>query len=200
MRAQAPFLAYRQSRDASGVAGDWVQVSPLIEFAHFDTVSAIGPDFEELGYSVLGEGSPPHRYAAIGSGIAKVDLISGGTEEFISLEGTRITGMAVDQGKTSNLNALTLLGDLTGRNPGEVGTTTFRPMFMPVTMGAIAGIRQGQFYAPAKRLPAHDWHVARGAEFEDYGGWDRPAYYGDDREECIRRETLLVRVFYHLKQ
>ncbi len=103
------------------------------------------------------------------------------------------TGMAVDQGKTSNLNALTLLGDLTGRSPGEVGTTTFRPMFMPVTMGAIAGIRQGQFYAPAKRLPAHDWHVARGAEFEDYGGWDRPAYYGDDREESIRRETLLVR-------
>jgi sarcosine oxidase subunit alpha len=103
------------------------------------------------------------------------------------------TGMAVDQGKTSNLNALTLLGDLTGRSPGEVGTTTFRPMFMPVTMGAIAGIRHGKFYAPAKRLPAHDWHVARGAEFEDYGGWDRPAYYGDDREECIRRETLLVR-------
>ena len=103
------------------------------------------------------------------------------------------TGMAIDQGKTSNLNALTLLGDLTGRGPGEVGTTTFRPMFMPVTMGAIAGIRRGEFYTPAKRLPAHDWHAERGAEFEDYGGWDRPAYYGDDREACIRRETLLVR-------
>ncbi len=103
------------------------------------------------------------------------------------------TGMAVDQGKTSNLNALTLLGDLTGRGPGDVGTTTFRPMFMPVTMGAIAGVRRGDFYSPAKRLPAHDWHAARGAEFEDYGGWDRPAYYGDDREACIRRETLLVR-------
>ncbi len=103
------------------------------------------------------------------------------------------TGMAVDQGKTSNLNALTLLGDLTGRHVGDVGTTTFRPMFMPVTMAAIAGIRRGDLYAPAKRLPAHDWHAARGAEFEDYGGWDRPAYYGEDRDACIRRETLLVR-------
>ena len=103
------------------------------------------------------------------------------------------TGMAADQGKTSNLNALTLLGDLTGRSPGEVGTTTFRPMFTPVTMGAIAGVRRGEFYMPAKRLPAHDWHAARGAEFEDYGGWDRPAYYGNDREACIRQETLLVR-------
>ena len=40
------------------------------------------------------------------------------------------SGMAVDQGKTSNLNALTLLGELTDRKPGEVGTTTFRPMFI----------------------------------------------------------------------
>jgi sarcosine oxidase subunit alpha len=117
-------------------------------------------------------------------------------ENLLSVEHVKrytTTGMAIDQGKTSNLNALTLLGDLTGRSPGDVGTTTFRPMFMPVTMGAIAGVRRGKFYTPAKLLPAHDWHAARGAEFEDYGGWDRPAYYGDDREACIRRETLLVR-------
>jgi sarcosine oxidase subunit alpha len=66
-------------------------------------------------------------------------------------------------------------------------------MFMPVTMGAIAGIRRGDFYAPAKLLPAHEWHAARGAEFDDYGGWMRPAYYGNDREACIVREALKVR-------
>jgi sarcosine oxidase subunit alpha len=103
------------------------------------------------------------------------------------------TGMSVDQGKTSNLNALTLLGELTGREPGEVGTTTFRPMFMPVTLGAIAGTRHADLYSPVRRLPAHDWHAARGAEFEVSGGWDRPSYYGDDREACIRNETLRVR-------
>jgi sarcosine oxidase subunit alpha len=102
-------------------------------------------------------------------------------------------GMAVDQGKTSNLNALTLLGELTGKTPGETGTTTFRPMFTPVTMGAIAGNRHGDFYDPARLLPAHDWHAARDAAFDDYGGWKRPAYYGKDREECIAREALLVR-------
>ena len=102
-------------------------------------------------------------------------------------------GMGTDQGKTSNLNALTLLGELTGRDPGELGTTTFRPMFTPVTMGAIAGNRRGDFYAPARLLPAHDWHADRGAVFDDYGGWKRPAYYGNDREECIVREVLRVR-------
>ena len=103
------------------------------------------------------------------------------------------TGMAIDQGKTSNLNALTLLGQLTDRDPGEVGTTTFRPMFMPVTMGAIAGIRNSNFYMPARRLPAHDWHKSHGAVFEDYGGWDRPAYYGQNRNQCIWNESLNVR-------
>ena len=102
-------------------------------------------------------------------------------------------GMAVDQGKTSNLNALTLLGELTGRQPGELGTTTFRPMFTPVTMGAIAGIRRGDFYTPPRLLPAHDWHAEKSAEFDDYGGWKRPAYYGHDREKCIARESLIVR-------
>ncbi|MFQ5982883.1 MAG: 2Fe-2S iron-sulfur cluster-binding protein, partial [Woeseiaceae bacterium] len=102
-------------------------------------------------------------------------------------------GMAVDQGKTSNLNALTLLGQLTGKGPGEVGTTTFRPMFKPVTMGAIAGNRRDEFYAPPRLLPAHDWHAAKGAVFDDYGGWKRPAYYGDDRDACIAREALKVR-------
>ena len=35
--------------------------------SHFDSVTAVGPDFEELGYTVLGEGGEPHRFAAIGS-------------------------------------------------------------------------------------------------------------------------------------
>ncbi len=35
--------------------------------SHFDSVTAVGPDFEELGHTILGEGSPPHRFAAIGS-------------------------------------------------------------------------------------------------------------------------------------
>ena len=35
--------------------------------SHFDSVTSVGPEFEELGYTVLGEGAPPHRFAAIGS-------------------------------------------------------------------------------------------------------------------------------------
>ncbi len=35
--------------------------------SHFDSVVAVGPDFEELGYTTLGSGSAEHRFAAIGS-------------------------------------------------------------------------------------------------------------------------------------
>jgi sarcosine oxidase subunit alpha len=120
-------------------------------------------------------------------------------ENFVSVEHLKrytTTGMAVDQGKTSNLNALTLLAGLTGRPIEEVGTTTFRPQFMPVPMGAIAGQRHADFFAPARLLPAHDWHAGLGAVFEDYGAWKRPEYYasnGSDRETAIREEVLAAR-------
>lgn len=117
-------------------------------------------------------------------------------ENYISVEHLKrytTTGMSIDQGKTSNLNALTLLAEFTNRSPGQVGTTTFRPQFMPVTIGAIAGNRRGDFYAPPRRLAAHEWHESRQASFEDYGAWRRPAYYGDQRDKSIAGEALAVR-------
>ncbi len=120
-------------------------------------------------------------------------------ENFVSVEHLKrytATGMAVDQGKTSNLNALTLLAGLTDKSIAEVGTTTFRPQFMPVPMGAIAGQRRGDFYAPARLLPAHDWHVDHAAVFDNYGAWKRPEFYatdGRDRETAIREEVLALR-------
>ena len=120
-------------------------------------------------------------------------------ENFVSIEHLKrytTVGMAVDQGKTSNLNAMALLAKLTERSIEEVGTTTFRPQFMPVPMGAIAGQQHGDFYAPARLLPAHDWHDGHTAVFDNYGAWRRPEYYathGRDRDTAIREEVLALR-------
>lgn len=35
--------------------------------SHFDSVTSVGPDFEEVGYTSIGDSGPAHRYAAIGS-------------------------------------------------------------------------------------------------------------------------------------
>jgi len=117
-------------------------------------------------------------------------------ENYVSVEHMKrytTTGMAVDQGKTSNLNALSLLASSLSKSPGEVGTTTYRPNFIPVTMGAISGNRKGELYIPTRHLSAHNWHHDRGAVFDDYGGWRRPAYYGKERDSSILKEVDLVR-------
>jgi sarcosine oxidase subunit alpha len=119
-------------------------------------------------------------------------------EGFVSVEHFKrytTTGMSVDQGKTGNLNAFIVLGALTGRAAGEVGVTTYRPPYVPVTLGAIAAQRTGERFAPRRYLPAHTVHQRLGAHFEDYG-WQRPDCYplpGESARDAIRREVLVVR-------
>jgi len=119
-------------------------------------------------------------------------------EGFVSVEHFKrytTTGMSVDQGKTGNLNALLVLGALTGRQTGDVGTTTFRPPYSPVTAGAIVGRHSGEFYAPRRYLPAHTVHQRLNARFEDYD-WQRPDCYprqDETPEDAIQREAKAVR-------
>jgi len=106
------------------------------------------------------------------------------------------TGMSVDQGKTGNINAFLALSALSGKGIEEIGTTTFRPPYMPVTLGAIAGRSQGDLYAPRRFLPAHRVHARLQAHFADYGGLQRPEYYpreGETPIAAIHREILAVR-------
>jgi sarcosine oxidase, subunit alpha len=120
-------------------------------------------------------------------------------ENYVSVEHLKrytTAGMSIDQGKTSNLNTLALLSEFSGRAIAEIGTTSFRPQFMPISLGAIAGARQGELYAPVRHLPAHAWHVGSAAQMDDYGGWRRPACYlrnGESRNQAILREVRCVR-------
>jgi len=94
------------------------------------------------------------------------------------------------------LNTLLTVAELTGRNAGEVGTTTYRPPYSPVTLGALAGRQTGDRYAPRRLLPAHSEHEALGPHWWEAGGWMRPACYPQGQESlhgAIRREALAVR-------
>jgi sarcosine oxidase, subunit alpha len=105
-------------------------------------------------------------------------------------------GMATDQGKTSNVNGLAVLAELTGREIPQVGTTTFRPPYVPITLGALAGMKHGTLYSPWRRLPAHAEHVAMGADLREYSGWFRPACYprrGETPAQAIQREAAEAR-------
>jgi len=139
------------------------------------------------------------QFVDLQNDVSAQDVALAARENYRSVEHLKrytTTGMGTDQGKTSNVNALLLLGDCTGRAPPQVGTTRFRPPFAPVTLGAIAGRRAGSLYRPLKELPAHRWHAAHGALFETYGDWRRPAAYprrGESIEAAALREAGTVR-------
>ncbi len=122
--------------------------------------------------------------------------IAEGYEHIEHLKRYTTCGMAVDQGKTSNVNALLTVAEMTAKSPAEVGTTTFRPPYTPVTLGALAGRQLGARYAPRRLLPAHDEHEALGAHWLEAGGWMRPACYprkGETPAQAVQREAASVR-------
>ena len=105
-------------------------------------------------------------------------------------------GMATDQGRTSNLNGLQLVSNIEKKIVPEVGHTTFRPPYTPVTIGAIVGREVGKHYRPTRKSPMHEWHEKNNAVFVDAGLWVRPRYYKQDNEtliEAAKREAINVR-------
>jgi sarcosine oxidase subunit alpha len=120
-------------------------------------------------------------------------------EGYVSVEHLKrytTLGMATDQGKTSNVNGHALLAELRGEPMDTVGTTTFRPPYTPVTVGALAGQDTGAHYKPIRRTAMHDWHAEHGAVFTPAALWLRPRYYpraGESMPEAIAREAWNVR-------
>jgi len=106
------------------------------------------------------------------------------------------TGMATDQGKTSNVNAIGIVAEQVGRSLPEVGVTTFRPPYTPVSFGIFAGRDVDDLLDPIRRTPMHAWHEDHGALFEDVGQWRRAWYYpkdGEDLHAAVNREVKAVR-------
>ena len=120
-------------------------------------------------------------------------------EGFQSVEHTKrytTLGMATDQGKLSNINGLAVLSDALGQPIPATGTTTFRPPYTPISMGAIAGEARGDSFQPIRKTPLHDWHEARGANWEPVGHWRRPYAYvrrGETVHDAVLREVRNTR-------
>ncbi len=106
------------------------------------------------------------------------------------------TGMATDQGKLGNINAIAILAEATGKSISEVGTTTFRPFYTPVSFGAFAGPFTGHHFQPVRKTPLHDWADELGAVFVETGLWMRSSWFpraGEDWLAAASREVLATR-------
>ena len=120
-------------------------------------------------------------------------------EGFYSIEHIKrytTTGMATDQGKTSGLNALAIVANSSARQVPQVGLTTFRMPYTPVTFGILAGYDRGDQFDPVRRTPMHACAAQLGAVFEDVGMWKRAWYFprvGEALRQSVARECRAVR-------
>ncbi|MDA9177562.1 sarcosine oxidase subunit alpha family protein [Candidatus Pelagibacter sp.] len=120
-------------------------------------------------------------------------------EGFRSIEHVKrytTTGMGTDQGKLGNMHALGIISEIAGAKMGELGTTTFRPPYTPLTFGTIVGRNVGDYFDIFRKTPLHDWHVNNKAEFENVGQWKRAWYYPKEDEsmyQAVQRESKAAR-------
>lgn len=105
-------------------------------------------------------------------------------------------GMATDQGKTSNMHGLAIAAETLDKEIPQVGLTTFRAPYTPVTFGAIVNHARGPLFDPTRKTPIHPWAAAQGAVFEDVGQWKRAWYFpkaSEDMHKAVDRECVTVR-------
>ena len=174
--------ALREGHEAGGGEGP----APNAPAGHY-AVTAAWPKADDEG----------RRWIDFQNDVTLKDVALAAREGYVSVEHLKrytTLGMATDQGKTANVTAIAAMAALTGRTIDETGTTTYRPPFVPVPMGIIAGRRRGALVNPLRRLPLETEHRAEGAQMREYGGWLRPAYYGpDEAQRAIEREAARAR-------
>jgi sarcosine oxidase, subunit alpha len=163
---------------------------------HFEVA---GPLHVTLG-ALQADGEPHDKaFVDLQNDVTTKDLRIATREGFRSIEHVKrytTAGMATDQGKTSNLNALASVARFVNQPIPAVGHTTFRMPYSPVTFGTLAGTARGALFEPVRCAPLHDWAVAQGALFEDVGMWKRARCFpraGEDMHAAVARECRAVR-------
>ncbi|WP_085033754.1 sarcosine oxidase subunit alpha family protein [Ensifer aridi] len=177
-------------------AGGGVGKEPAL-FGHADFW---GRNLMPVAVITKADGSTPGKaFVDFQHDVKLADIDQAHLEGYVSVEHLKrytTSGMATDQGKTSNLNALARMSTLRGMDIPAVGTTTFRPPYTPVTIGALVAHDRGLHVRPTRLSTIHGWHEENGAEMIDAGVWLRPWYYpakGEDINDAYIREAAHVR-------
>ena len=161
------------------------------------------PEADEASYDImpLWEVKGTRRaWLDFANDVTSKDIRLAAQENFASVEHMKrytTQGMAPDQGKNSNVGALAVLADATGRGIPDTGTTTFRPPFIPVSIASMGAGARGKGFAPQRFLTSHTASEERGAPMIEAGMWYRPSYFPRPGEttwrEACDREVAMVR-------
>jgi sarcosine oxidase subunit alpha len=183
-KAAAKALGFKLSRHTTPQADgdDFLPVRPVW----------IAPSDEPVGHG-------GKRFVDFQNDVTAADIQLAQRENYTSVEHTKrytTTGMGTDQGKTSNVNALGIISEFRNEPIENLGYTTYRPPYTPVTFGAWAGRDVGDLFDPERKTPMHSWHERAGAIFENVGMWKRPWYFpeeGETMRQAVWRECKNTR-------
>jgi sarcosine oxidase subunit alpha len=145
------------------------------------------------------KGTPAMAFVDFQNDVTAKDIRLAVREGFESIEHIKrytTTGMATDQGKSSNMTALSIAAATLSRPIAAVGTTTFRPPYTPVSFGALVGPARAELFQPIRTTPLYDWSEEQGAAFENVGLWRRAWFFpraGEAMQEAVARECRAVR-------
>ncbi|MGE0284363.1 MAG: sarcosine oxidase subunit alpha [Rhizobiaceae bacterium] len=146
-----------------------------------------------------GEGTTVKAFIDFQNDVTAKDIRQAVKEGMRSIEHVKrftTNGMATDQGKTSNMHGLAIAAEMLNKPIPQVGLTTFRAPYTPVTFGSIVNHAKGPLFDPTRKTPIHPWAEANGAVFEDVGNWKRAWYFpkpGEDMHAAVNRECVTVR-------
>ncbi len=169
-----------------------------------DVPAAESPEQEPLAPMwlvphVKPSGRGPKQFVDLQNDTTAADIQLAVREGYRSVEHVKrytALGFGTDQGKLGNINGMAILARTLGADIPSVGTTTFRPAYTPVAIGALAGPDVGELFDPVRGTAMHEWHVEHGAEFENVGLWKRPWFYprsGESMRAAVDRECLAAR-------
>ena len=146
----------------------------------------------------LGRGAGKH-FVDLANDVTAADILLAAREGYESVEHMKrytAAGFGTEQGKTGNINALRLLAHTLGKKPQEVGHTTYRPQYTPISFGSVTGADRRELFAQERCTPIDPWHRQHGALYEDVGDWKRPRYFSinyEDMDAAVWRECKAAR-------
>lgn len=167
--------------------------------AHFD-LPQVDPEGESISALWRVSGSRGKAFVDMQNDVTASDVELSEREGFRAVEHLKrytTLGMATDQGRTGNVNALAIMAELTGKKIPETGIPVARPPYTPVAIGALAGHHRGREFKPTRFPPSYFWAKEQGAAFVETGLWLRPSYFPrrDERDwlQTVTREVRTVR-------
>lgn len=173
---------------------------PAAPHPSIDIVGSAGPRPPQLfGERLSPVGNTARQWVDLKHDVTVADIELAVRENYTAVEHIKrhtTLGMSVDQGKVGQAPGIEVIARTRGLCAADLGHTTFRPPFVPVTLGTLVGRNVGALYAPYRRSPLYALQASAGALFEDFGDWQRPAAFpraGESREQAVTREVKLVR-------